>query len=237
MKGFFITATDTGVGKTIVAGGITGALRKRGYNAGVYKPVQSGHRVDHPDGDAARLKAFSGVDDPLDLICPYAVEEPLAPILALQRAGQHVSLNDLQRGFDRLKERHEVLIVEGAGGLAVPYVEDGLVADAAWMLELPLIIVARPHLGTVNHTLLTIEYAKQRELDIAGVIISGYQEEVAGIAEQTNPSMIEAYSGIPVLGVIPLIEKIESMAEVVRTVEMAIQWDRLQINEEKRDLV
>lgn len=237
MKGFFITATDTGVGKTIVAGGIAGVLRKRGYDTGVYKPIQSGHRVDHPDGDAARLRVLSGVDDPLDCICPYAVEEPLAPLLALRRASQHVNLNDIKRGFDRLKERHEFMVVEGAGGLAVPYVEDGLVADAARILELPLIIVVRPHLGTVNHTLLTIEYAKQRQLAIAGVIISGYQEETAGIAEQTNPSMIEAYSGIPVLGVIPLIEKIELVEEVVRAVETAIPWDRLQINEEKRDFV
>lgn len=229
MKGFFITATDTGVGKTIIAGGLAGVLRKRGYGFGVYKPVQSGHLVHNPDGDAARLKALSGVDDPLEHICPYAVEEPLAPILALKRAGKQVTLHDLEYGYHRLKKKHESMIVEGAGGLAVPYVDNGLVVDAAKMFALPLIIVSRPNLGTVNHTLLTIEYAKQRGLQVAGVILSGYREEIAGVAEQTNPSMIESHSGIPVLGVIPWIAELDSREQVLTIVEKSIQWDQLQI--------
>jgi dethiobiotin synthetase len=228
MTGFFITGTDTGIGKTIIAGAIAGVLRERGYDFGVYKPVQSGHLVHQSDGDAARLKGLSGVEDSVEQICPYSVAEPLAPELALKRAGQQVTLKDLQMGYHRLKEKHTYIIIEGAGGLAVPYVQDRLVVDAAAMFDLPLIIVARPNLGTVNHTLLTIEYARQRGLQAAGVIISGYREELADIGEQTNPAMIESYSGIPVLGIVPWIDELESRENVLAAVRKSIQWDRLQ---------
>ncbi|OLN22181.1 dethiobiotin synthase [Domibacillus antri] len=229
MKGFFITGTDTGIGKTIIAGGLAGVLREKGYDCGVYKPVQSGHLVHHPEGDAARLKRLSGVEDPVELICPYAIEEPLAPVLALKRAGQRVTLEDLQNGYVRLKEKHKCMIVEGAGGLAVPYVEDGLVVDAAKMFELPMIIVARPNLGTVNHTLLTIHYAIKRGIQVAGVIISGYREEMAGISEKTNPELIESYSGIPVLGVIPWLDESDSREKVSAAIRKTVQWDQLRI--------
>ncbi|WP_129727001.1 dethiobiotin synthase [Ectobacillus funiculus] len=227
MNGFFITATDTDVGKTIVAGGIAGVLRARGYDVGVYKPVQSGHLVKHRDGDATRLKALSNVDDPVEEICPYAAVEPLAPVLALNRSGQQVTLQDLRHHYERLAKKHDVMLVEGAGGLAVPYVEDGLVVDAAVMFGLPIIIVARPNLGTVNHTLLTISYAKGHGLQVAGVILSDYQKDIAGIAEQTNPSMIEQYSGVPVLGVIPHIENPRSREHVISIVEQSIEWSKL----------
>ncbi|HJV45081.1 MAG TPA: dethiobiotin synthase [Bacillota bacterium] len=225
MKGFFITATDTNVGKTVIAGGIAGVLRKQGYDAGVYKPVQSGHLAHHADGDAARLRDLSGVEDLLEDICPYAIEEPLAPVLALRRANKTVTLKDLQREYLRMKEKHSFLIIEGAGGLAVPYVEDGLVVDAARMFALPLIIVARPHLGTVNHTLLTVEYAKQHGLQVAGVIISGYQ---GGVVEQNNRLMIEAYSRIPILGVVPWMIEPNSREKVLMNLEESIQWKMLQ---------
>lgn len=227
MNGFFITATDTDVGKTIVAGGMAGVLRAKGYDVGVYKPVQSGHLANHGDGDAARLQALSRVEDSLEEICPYAAIEPLAPALALKRSRQRITLQDLRRHYEQLAKKHDVMLIEGAGGLAVPYVEDGLVVDAAVMFNLPVIIVARPNLGTVNHTLLTISYAKQYDLQIAGVILSGYGRESAGIAEKNNPSMIEQYSGVPVLGVIPHIENPRSREQVLSVMEQSIEWSKL----------
>lgn len=229
MNGFFITATDTDVGKTIVAGGIAGVLRAKGYNVGVYKPVQSGHLANHKDGDAARLQALSHVEDSLEEICPYAAIEPLAPALALKRSQQRVALQDLRHGYERLAKTHDVMLVEGAGGLAVPYVADGLVVDAAVMFNLPIIIVARPDLGTVNHTLLTISYAKQHGLQVAGVILSNYRKETASIAEKNNPSMIEEYSGVPVLGVIPHMENHRSREQVLSVIEQSIEWSKLGI--------
>ncbi|MFX3623907.1 MAG: dethiobiotin synthase [Ectobacillus sp.] len=199
MKGFFITATDTEVGKTVVAGSLAAVLRENGYNLGVYKPIQSGHLVSHPEGDASRLKHLSGVQTPVADICPFSVKEALAPRLALQRAGKSVSIADVLLGYKKMQEQFPYMLVEGAGGLAVPYTEDALVADAAKEVGLPLLIVARPTLGTVNHTVLTVEYAKARGLTVAGVILSGCKEGEREQIEE-NRSMIEQHSGVPVLG-------------------------------------
>ncbi|MDG0959713.1 dethiobiotin synthase, partial [Bacillus paranthracis] len=160
MSGFFITATDTEVGKTVVAGALAGVFRELGYNIGVYKPLQSGHVASNPEGDAARLKALAGVPTKEDEICPYSIEEPLAPRLAMKRAGRTVTLKDIIHHYNERLKDFNSLLVEGAGGLAVPYTEDALVIDFAKELQLPLIVVARPTLGTVNHTVLTIAYAK-----------------------------------------------------------------------------
>lgn len=227
MNGFFVTATDTGVGKTLVAGGLAGVLRRRGIDAGVYKPVQSGHPASHPEGDACRLRCLSGVDDELKMICPYATEDPLAPLLALRRAGLRVNLADIAGGYEALKRKHSLLIVEGAGGLAVPYVEDGLVADAAAALGLPLVIVARPGLGTVNHTLLTAEYARRRGLEISGIIFSGLGRTPAGVAEKTNAGMIVRYGNVPFLGSLPWIGENPGRDELMDVLEKCIDLEAL----------
>lgn len=228
MSGFFITATDTEVGKTIVTGGLAGILRQRGWDAGVYKPIQSGHLASNPDGDAARLKHLSGVIDAVTEICPYSLEEPIAPLLALRRAGNHVHLHELVCHYEELKQKHDLLLVEGAGGLAVPFVEDGLVIDLASQLGLPLIIVARPNLGTVNHTLLTIEYARSRGLQIAGVIISGLGRTPIGVVEKTNPAMIVEYGDVPFLGSLPWLDSHPSREKLLNAMETAIQIESLE---------
>lgn len=217
-KGLFVTATDTGVGKTLVAGGLAGVLRERGVDAGVYKPLQSGHLAADPEGDAARLKALAGVEDPTDLICPRAFEEPLAPLVAMRRAGMTVTLDDLERGYRVLAGRHRFVIAEGAGGLAVPFAERALVADLAARLRMPLLIVARPHLGTVNHTILTVEFARQRGIGVVGVVISGLGCGPVGAAEKTNPDLIEEWAGVPVLGTVPWLGEGFTPAEVRKAI-------------------
>lgn len=202
MNGLFVTATDTEVGKTLVTGGLAGLLREKGVDAGVYKPVQSGHHVNDKDGDAWRLKGLSGVLDDVSDICPYAVSEPLAPALALKRAGKEVVMGDLLAHFDELANRHEFMLVEGAGGLAVPYVSDCMVIHMAQAMQMPLLIVARPTLGTVNHTILTIEYARQHGLQVAGVILSGYHSSQSERVKE-NITMIETYGDVRVWGALP----------------------------------
>ena len=139
---FFITATDTEVGKTVVAGALAGVFRELGYNIGVYKPLQSGHVASNLEGDAARLKVLSGVPTREEEICPYSIEEPLAPRLAMKRAGRTVTLKEITSHYNELRKEFNSLFVEGAGGLAVPYTEDALVIDLAKELQLPLIVVA-----------------------------------------------------------------------------------------------
>ncbi len=227
MKGFFVTATDTEVGKTVVAGALAGVLRKRGYDVGVCKPIQSGHLSCDPAGDASRLQYLSGVETYASHICPFSVKEPLAPRLAIKRAGKQVFLADVVRCCKNIQEYFEYIIVEGAGGLIVPYTEDALVADFAQALNMPLLIVARPTLGTVNHTLMTIECAKARGLNVAGVILSGYRDEALERVKE-NRDMIEQFSGVPVLGMIPWLGKEFTREYALEAIEYSIHISKLE---------
>ena len=188
-RGYFITATDTGVGKTFVTAGLSAALRARGRDVAVFKPVQSGALADDPSGDAALL----GAD------CVYAFRAPLAPLVAARAEGRTIELEPILERARKLEREHDVLLVEGAGGLLVPLADDLDVAGLATALGLPLVVVARAGLGTVNHTLLTIEAAKTRGLEIAGVVLNGDGDE----STDDNPALIEARSGARVLARIP----------------------------------
>ena len=197
MRGLFITGTDTGVGKTTIAAAIAMAMKKRGLDAGVMKPLQSG-----PDSDAEILMAAAGALDDRKLVVPYSFKEPVAPTLAARLEGVTIDLDLIRRAYDKLASRHETMIVEGAGGIMVPLIENKkesyLFSDLAAELKLKTIIVARPGLGTVNHTLLTIEHARKKELDLACIIINGYPEN-PGLSEENNPAMIEEISEVPVI--------------------------------------
>ena len=189
MSGFFVTATDTGVGKTFITAALAKALRGRGRDVAVFKPVQSGARADDPSGDAALL----GAD------CVYAFAAALAPLVAARAEGRTIELEPILARAGELAREHELLLVEGAGGLLVPLADDLDIADLAAALGLPLVVVARAGLGTVNHTLLTIEAAKARGLEIAGVVLNGKNDEsTAG-----NAALIEAGSGVRVLAQVP----------------------------------
>lgn len=208
MRNIFVTGTDTGVGKTAVASAIAKGLRNKGVNVGVMKPIQSGE-----DNDAARLIEAAGVEDDLSIVVPYAFKEPVAPTLAARLEGVDIDIDVIRKCYSELGKRHEVVIVEGAGGIMVPLVEKGvesyLMSDIAKDMDLPVIIVARAGLGTVNHTLLTIDHAREKGLDILGVIINGYPER-PNLSEKNNPRMIEELSGVPVLSIIPFEDSSES---------------------------
>jgi len=188
LRGFFVTGTDTGVGKTVVAGGLAAALRARGLAVATFKPVQSGALAEDPEGDAALLGAE----------CVYAFEEPLAPFVAAARAGATVELEPIVRAADRLAAAHDAVVVEGAGGLLVPLAPALLVADMARALDLPVVVVARAGLGTVNHTLLTLETAARRDLHVAAVVLNGAADD----STAENPELIRAFGGgVPVVRV------------------------------------
>ncbi len=204
--GCFVTGTDTGVGKTAVAGGLAAGLRARGLNAGVMKPVQTGvprAERDAGGGDGGFLLRAAGLADPFALVTPVCLEAPLAPLVAAQLEGTVVDLAILDAARDQLRARRDFLVVEGAGGLAVPVAEGVLMADLARRWNLPLLVVARPGLGTINHTVLTVEFARARGLSVAGVVINGFPPDGGGEAERTNPAVITGLTGLPVLGIIP----------------------------------
>jgi dethiobiotin synthetase len=214
-RGLFVTGTDTGVGKTIVAATLARLLRLKGINVGVMKPVTSGCRGEQGQlvsDDALLLCRAAGLvcnDD----VAPYALREPLAPAEAARLDGVRIDADRIRACHDRLSATHDVVIVEGAGGLMVPLAEGLLIADLIRLLELPLLVVARPGLGTVNHTLLTCCCARQMGLSVAGVVVNNYPQ-FPDLAEQGAPRQIEALSGAPLLGVWPHLDDSDQFAAV-----------------------
>jgi dethiobiotin synthetase len=203
-RGLFVTGTDTGVGKTIVASAIAATLAARGERVAVFKPVVTG--VDEvtgapPDHELLRASAHSG--QPCDEISPYRFGPPVSPHLAARLAGVRVLRGRLVAGALRAATDADALIVEGVGGLAVPLDDDYVVRDLAKDLGLPLVIVGRPGLGTISHTLLTLEYARSAGLPIAGVVLTNWPDEPS-VMEVSNRETIEAIGQVAVTTLGPL---------------------------------
>ena len=214
-RGIFITGTDTGVGKTVVAATLARLLRMRGLNVGVMKPVTSGCREENGrlvSDDAQLLCQAAGVTCSDD-VAPYLLREPVAPAEAAKQDGVRIDFARIRESFDRLAACHDFMIVEGAGGLMVPLAGGMLVADLVRQLELPLLVVARPNLGTINHTVLTCFAAQQMDLKVAGVVINNYPDS-PGQAERSAPHHIGSLCGAPVLGIWPHRDAVDDM-EVV----------------------
>lgn len=198
----FVTGTDTGVGKTVVACALLLALRRRGVAVGALKPVETGCPAHGWPPDGAALAAAAGLDLPRPAVVPYALPEPLAPAVAARRAGIAIDLDVLDSAFQAQRARSELVVVEGAGGLAVPVTGNVDMADLAARWRLPLLVVARPGLGTLNHTVLTVAYARARGLAVLGIVLNPWPE-APGIVEETNPQELARLTGVPLLGRLP----------------------------------
>lgn len=214
MNGIFITATDTGVGKTFVSAGIASALKNRGINTGVMKPVHTGCRQKSgkliPEDTLYLMKAAS-IDDPIELVTPYMFREPVAPSVAAEKTNTVISVEKIIKSYKALCRHHEYMIVEGIGGIMVPIKNGIYVADLIKKLDLPAIIITRPDLGTINHTLLTIDYMKNRKIQIKGVVINHTTKRKKTLAEKTCSGTIEKHSGIAVIGVIPFLTGVDPL--------------------------
>jgi len=205
-RGIFVTGTDTGVGKTVVAAGLVAAMKRSGLDVGVMKPVATGGVRRYNllvSEDAEFLAHVADAPESMRVISPVVLSEPLAPTVAARREHLAIDLAEVRRSFAEIAAAHDAVVVEGIGGLLVPIARKYRVADLAAEMGLPLVVVARPGLGTINHTLLTVEAARARGLRVAGVIINDYVADVAGVAEETNPAEIEAETGVPVLTIVP----------------------------------
>ena len=199
-EGIFVTGTDTGVGKTIVAAAIAWNLNRAGRRVGVMKPIQTGTVVSGPT-DIEFVQKLIGEDGSLDYSCPYMFPDPVAPLVASMLADERIETGKIKNAHKKLKEDNDTVIVEGAGGLLVPILEHYFMSDLALDLNIPILIVTRPNIGTLNHTLLTIEYAKRKGLEIAGIVISNYPW-YPGLPEQTNPELILSMTGVSILGIL-----------------------------------
>ncbi|MBI3592173.1 MAG: dethiobiotin synthase [Nitrospirae bacterium] len=231
-KGIFITGTDTGVGKTIVSAVIIRAMMKKGINIGAMKPIETGCKKTAVSGqqsavkegttlipsDGMFLKEMAEMDDSIDLITPIRFEHPLAPMVASEIEKRQVEINKIFDAYDALFKKYNFMVVEGVGGLLVPINKRQeakgkrqkayFVADLIKDLKLPVIVVARPTLGTINHTLLTVNHALKEGIDALGVIINFYNPPDDSIAEKTNPDVLRQLCPVPVIGTMPYIRDV-----------------------------
>lgn len=206
MRGLFVTATDTGVGKTEVACALVAGARAGGLDAVGMKPAQSGVVPGEPS-DAARLRAASDGVEAEEALCPYSFAAPLAPAVAARAAGVEISVERVLAAARALAARHAAVVVEGAGGLLAPFTESHTNAELAAALGLPVLVVARAGLGTVNHTALTVEALRRRGLAVAGVVLNRAAPE-DDPSVPYNAAEIARLTGIAPLAVLPFVADI-----------------------------
>ena len=203
-KTVFVCGTDTGVGKTVVTGALCAHLNKKGIRAGAFKPLESGcaSKGRHiRRADSEFLKKMARMPEPLDLINPYYFKEPLAPGVAAARQGIRVSFDKIKKNLRALQKKYDVVFVEGAGGLLVPIAVRKTNLDLIRYLKAPVLVVARLGLGTINHTLLTLEHLKRNRIRVLGVVLNQTSRGKT-VAEKTNPEVLKRY-GVSLLGIFP----------------------------------
>ncbi len=215
MRGLFITATDTGVGKTEIACALLAGARARGLDAIGMKPAQSGTAAGERS-DAERLRDACGAVEPLEAICPYSLAAPLAPAVAARAEGREISFARVVEAARALAARHAAIVVEGAGGLLVPLTERETYADLATALALPVLVVARAGLGTVNHTALTVEALRRRGLAVAAIVMNRTAREDDPSVPH-NAGEIARLTGIAPVAVLPFVGDIEARAGALRS--------------------
>jgi dethiobiotin synthetase len=215
MRGLFVTATDTGVGKTEVACALVALARAAGVDAVGMKPAQSGHDPAEPS-DAERLREASGAVEPLEALCPYSFAAPLAPGVAARLEGKEVSLARIVDAARALAGRHAAVVVEGAGGLLVPLTPRETYADLAVALALPAVVVARAGLGTVNHTALTVEALRRRGLAVAAIVLNrGVPADDPSVPY--NAAEIAKLTGVAPVATLPFVGDIAARGATLRS--------------------
>jgi len=209
-KGVFVTGTDTEVGKTFVSAALLAGLRARGLDIGYCKPmstdgVEQGGRLVSPD--ALWVADACSLSDPPQLLNPFCLAHALCPLAAAR-------LEDVELSWDQLVfqaraglSRHHAYICEGVGGVLVPLLPGRTALDLMAELGLDVVVAARPGLGTINHTLLTMQAVRERSLNLLGFIFSGQEEhEERGAKHALNSQLITEFSGVPFLGELPWLE-------------------------------
>jgi dethiobiotin synthetase len=196
----FITGTGTGVGKTVVTAGLAALLQHRGESFCIYKPVQTGSPDSEKPEDPEQVKQWVARD--VETHCSYCFSEPVAPYAAdTAHVIQPLKILD---DFKALQKKHRIVLVEGAGGVRVPVAPHLEMMDLIRMFQLPVVVVSSPNLGTINHTLLTVDALLGQRVEVKGVVISGLPpKETADLAVQTLQTTLEPFLKVPLLGMLP----------------------------------
>ncbi len=189
MRSILITGTDTGVGKTFITYNIALTLKEKNIRVGYFKPVETG--VENIPQDGNLLAKVTGQE--LAEVVPFRYRKPLSPYAAQLEGEQEINIKTLHQKYDSLKEKYEILLVEGAGGIAVPLKRNYTYADLAKDWQLEVIVVARAGLGTLNHTFLTVFYARNLGLNLKGIVLNGFEGKDP--SEKMNPLIVEEMTG------------------------------------------
>ena len=224
----FVTGTDTGVGKTLVTAALARHFTEKGLKVGVMKPIETGVSDPRKLGtDAELLSWASESTDPDELISPYRYELPLAPCQAASAAKKSIDVEKIVAAYDELRIDKDLVLVEGAGGLMVPIRGGFIMADLARQLNMPLLIITHPRLGTLNHTLLTTFAARAMELEISGYLVNQMPSN-PGEAEKQAPHLLSSLASADLLGVLSEFDgsdkdKVAALAEEIEKLP-AYQW-------------
>lgn len=206
MNSIFITGTDTGVGKTIVTGLLAKFLRDKSLSPVTQKWIQTGCE-DFSDDIQTHLDIAgltrNDIKDHLPQIAPYIFPLPASPHLSAEKQNASIDPGVIKSRFLSLTRNYDFVLVEGVGGLLVPLDRSTLVIDIAQELSLPVLIVAANKLGAINHTLLTIEALKTRNMQIAGIIFNSISDDENNIISRDNPKIVSDISGVKILGSLP----------------------------------
>jgi dethiobiotin synthetase len=219
-KGFFITGTDTGVGKTIITAALIKASSLLGFRTCGMKPIETGCLREGDiliPSEGMFIKTVAHMEETVNHISPCCFEEPLAPLPASEIEGTPVDFEKIRKEYVALSQKYDAVVVEGIGGLLVPIRKDYFVLDLARDFGLPVIVVSRPGLGTINQTMLSVNYAIKEGLTVAGIIINYNRPPEGSPAENTNPDVIKKISPVPIIGIFPYLKDLEET-----TIERAV---------------
>jgi dethiobiotin synthetase len=233
LKGLFISGTDTGVGKTVVTAAILAWLRQQGLKPGAMKPIETGvdGECSSPaNSDALFLMECGGIEDTLAEICPIRLKPAASPYQAALIENRILHPGTILSAYEKLSDRYDWMLVEGIGGVRVPIARDYEVVDLMRDLDLPVVVVARTKLGTLNHTLMTLDTLKQNSISVKGVVFSRTDPEIPDAIEQDQPRLIEELSGTRVLGEFPYIDNLSTESftpEILKALETSVNFSGL----------
>jgi dethiobiotin synthetase len=233
MAGYFITGTDTDVGKTVVTSLLLSYLKNTGGNVFPYKPIQSGAILEDGKLQAPDVQMYQRVLPQLhtEKACTYLLKKASSPHLAAREENVTFDIDGILKNTANLEAHHDLVLVEGAGGVVVPIQDDYCMIDLMKDLKLPVILVGRAGLGTINHTVLSVMALKSAYIPIEGIILNATQTRDETI-EKDNIEVIEQLTGIPVLGIIPRLENLDEALQNPQHFQSIFQ----QLNQTKEDI-
>jgi dethiobiotin synthetase len=212
-RGVFITATDTGVGKTLVTSALVRCLIQRGIDVGVMKPIETGvSRSANTQTDGARLRRAAGSHDPIAEVSPYIFRLPVAPLSAARAEGATVRIATILRAFRALRQKHEFVVVESAGGVYVPITSSLNILDLIYRMKLSAIVVGQSGLGGINHALLTLHALRRRKIPIVALVLNQrrpVQTKTAHVQERSTVNLLRQLAGVPLVGPLPYSQSVK----------------------------